>query len=430
MDYERMQRVFHCMPEADAVNAEGNILGIKDGLCLSRPADSYDNHNTAVIGSSGTMKTMGVVMNSIIGCARRGESMVINDPKSELFDKSAAWLEEQGYTVRVLNLKDLDRSHSWNPLEAAFEGVEESDVLATAVWVAKTIIANAKGIDTPTPDFFRDMARSRLLEAGILYQYCRWKEGAESLTLSKAHDFILNNDLTEIENAINNLQETPPRNAAKELFEAFKRAGGSAVRNIQFGLLLKLNMFTNADLRRKTNDNEIDITLPAKEKCAYFVITSDIDRTHDLISCLFYTALHIKIAKYADATNEGKCPVPVNFLLDEFPSIGIIPDFAVKVAASRGRNMKYTIVFQSVPQIEMLYPIPCSNSILNCCDYIVFSGTDDIETAAYIGDRIKKDSEFVLKIPKGKALLIRRGEPALECEMFFYTRNPEAAAWN
>lgn len=81
----------------------------------------------------------------------------------------------------------------------------------------------------------------------------------------------------------------------------------------------------NKLVQQITGHDEIDLSLPGREKCAYFCITSDQDSTFDMLATLFTSFLSIKLVRYADRTKERRLPVPVQFILDEFPNLGVVP---------------------------------------------------------------------------------------------------------
>ena len=45
------------------------------------------NRNIAVYGASGSMKSRAFARNMIFQCVARGESLIITDPKSELYER-------------------------------------------------------------------------------------------------------------------------------------------------------------------------------------------------------------------------------------------------------------------------------------------------------------------------------------------------------
>ena len=87
-----------------------------------------------------------------------------------------------------------------------------------------------------------------------------------------------------------------------------------------------LQAFQNKDLQELTNATDIDLVLPAKRPCIYYVISSDVDSSKDFIVSLFFTFLFIKLVKYADSKEDGKCENEVYFFLDEFANIRYNPE--------------------------------------------------------------------------------------------------------
>lgn len=137
---------------------KGVVLGWLDGKAVCTPEESRLNSNLAVYGASGSMKTRSFCMNRILQGVIRGESLIICDPKSELYEKSSEYLREQGYTVRVFNLVSPENSDSWNCL-AEIEGQELMAQLFVDV-IIKNTLNGGKG------DHFWDSAtRSQAVES-------------------------------------------------------------------------------------------------------------------------------------------------------------------------------------------------------------------------------------------------------------------------
>ena len=113
---------------------KGIIFGreLSNGNILSLPVDSRLNRNIAVCGSQGSMKSRAFARVMALQCVRRGESMYITDPKSELYEDLCAYLKEEGYVVKQLNLIQLTHSDAWNCL-AEIEDGELIDVFCDVV---------------------------------------------------------------------------------------------------------------------------------------------------------------------------------------------------------------------------------------------------------------------------------------------------------
>ena len=211
-------------------------------------------------------------------------------------------------------------------------------------------------------------------------------------------------------------------------------------------------------MKNVTGATDIDLSLPAKEKCAYYVITSDMDGgTYDFLSSLFYTFLFIKLIRYADSKPSGKCDVDVYMLLDEFSNIGAIPEFNKKISTARSRGIGIIPIVQNIAQLKNRYPGDVWQEIVGNCDTRISLGCTDILTAEYISNllgvatvenwSIRKDAgmdgnlkygqknianiqrrllnpDEVLRIPFSKMVVILRGnKPYMIDKMKFLEHN-------
>ena len=114
------------------------------------------------------------------------------------------------------------------------------------------------------------------------------------------------------------------------------------------GLGTRLQAFQNKELQELTNATDIDLTLPGKKPCIYYVVSSDVDSSRDFLISLFFTFLFIKLVRYADSRIDGKCENDVFFFLDEFVNIGEIPDFNKKISTVRSRGIALIPIVQNI----------------------------------------------------------------------------------
>ena len=138
----------------------GAILGTLNGKYVCVPEESRLNRNIAVYGASGSMKTRAYCINRILQAAAQGESLIICDPKSELYETTSQYLREQGYTVRVFNLVSPENSDAWACLSEI-----EGDELMTQLFCDFII----KNTGDERGDHFWDSAEMNLLKALVLY---------------------------------------------------------------------------------------------------------------------------------------------------------------------------------------------------------------------------------------------------------------------
>lgn len=94
----------------------GIILGKYNNRFIKLPFESYFNKNICVFGSSGSMKTIGFLLTNLLELSKYKKSIIVTDPKAEIYRKTSAYFRSIGYTVKVLNLKDMRHSDRWNPL--------------------------------------------------------------------------------------------------------------------------------------------------------------------------------------------------------------------------------------------------------------------------------------------------------------------------
>ena len=113
----------------------------------------------------------------------------------------------------------------------------------------------------------------------------------------------------------------PNEHPAKMSYNIFASGSDTIKASVITGLGTRLQTFQNEDLQRLTSASDIDLTLPGKEPCIYYVITDDMNGAYDILSSIMYAFLFIKLVKYADSKEDGKCENEVFFFLDEFANI-------------------------------------------------------------------------------------------------------------
>ena len=121
-------------------------------------------------------------------------------------------------------------------------------------------------------------------------------------------------------------------------YNIFSNGSDTIKSSVITGLGTRLQAFQNEDLQKLTAETDIDLTLIGKKPCIYYVITSDVDSSKDFLASLFFTFLFIKLVRYADSREDGKCENEVFCFLDEFANIGQIPDFSRKISTVRSRR--------------------------------------------------------------------------------------------
>jgi len=447
MNQEEMDGVLELV--SDLRSHPGTILGTLNHKVVCVPKETRLNRNLAVYGASGSMKTRSFCMNRILQSVACGESLIICDPKSELYEKSSEYLREKGYIVRVFNLVSAENSDSWNCL-CEIDGQELMAQLFVDV-IIKNTATNGKG------DHFWDSAEMNLLKALVLYVDRSY--APENKNIGQVYQLLTLNAESDLNNLFDTLPATHP---AKAPFSLFKQASDSVRSGVIIGLGSRLQVFQSEIIKKITARDEIDLELPGQKPCAYFCITSDQDSTFDFLSSLFLSFVFIKLVRFADKNCEGgRLPVPVHVLGEELCACGVIPDLSRKISVIRSRNISMSCVFQNLAGLQNRYPLNQWQEILGNCDIQYFLGCTDELTAEFISSRTGLASvavsskskqlgtwrisnytpdyretsgvgkrpvltpDEVLRLPIEQALVIIRGKKALKVDKFDYSKHPE-----
>ena len=378
-----------CFDITSCFKTKQDILGMtQSGQVFTLPANTRLNANMAICGASGTGKSRSVSRNLILQAARRNESVIITDCKSELYDSMSEYLRGQGYTVKVLNLIEMDHSDSWNCLGE----VGSSELMAQTF--SDIVLSNTTGEDH---DAFWYNAELNLLKALVLYVSLEMPQ--DKRNFGTVYDMLVNENersLTKRMHAIRGEHVNPftgevmPPSPAFAPFSLFMQSSETVRTSVIIGLGSKLQVMQAQQVKNITSYNEIDLELPGKQKCAYFCIVSDQDKTFEFLSTLFFAFLFIRLIRYADSRCEGGClSTKVKFILDEFPNCaGSIPDFSKKASTIRSRGCSIACFFQNIGQMKNRYPDDEWQEILGACDTTIFLGCTDLLTAEYFSDRI------------------------------------------
>ena len=439
-----------------AEKATGMILGERKGQLVCLPENTRLNKHTAVFGASGTMKSRAVVRNALFSSIRRGESVLISDPKSEMYNDTSELFRKNGYEVKVLNLVDPMHGDSWNCMSDLNGNTMMAQVL-TNVIIGNT--SSGKG------DHFWDNGEANLLKALVLYTDLDKSLCPEQKNLAYVYQLLTRNSEKTLTAMFDKL---PMDHPARAPFNLFAQSSDTVKSGIILGLGTRLQVLQNEAVKQLVSFSDIDLTAPGRHKCAYYIILSDQETSMAFLSSLFFSFLFIKLTRFADSSPEGRCPVPVNLILDEFNNTGRIggapdgSDFCRSLSVIRSRDIRVMIAVQSLGQLQNRYPNNLWAEIIGNCDIQLMLGCTDDLTADYISERsgdmsIQVDSTMtvkktvavaqvipqyretqgqgkrklltpdeVLRLPHEEMLVIIRGQNILKLNKFDYTRHPMA----
>lgn len=371
----------HTLEVTPVNKAEGVILGEYKGNAVCMPKDTRLNRHIAIFGASGTMKSRAIIRNALFQALKRGESVVITDPKGELYADTSELYRRNGYDVKVFNLVNPEHGDSWNCMSDLNGDTLMAQVL-TNVIIGNT--SSGKG------DHFWDNGEGNLLKALILLIDQDRSRSLDMKHLPAVYQMLTQHSERQLTALFDKL---PLDHPARAPYNLFSQSSDTVKSGIILGLGTRLQVLQNEAVRRITSRSDIDLAAPGKRKCAYYIILSDQDATMAFLSSLFFSFLFIKLTRYADSRPEGKCDVPVNLILDEFNNVGRIggaadgSDFARSLSVIRSRDIRVMLAVQSLGQLQNRYPNNLWAEIIGNADIQLMLGCTDDVSAEYFSAR-------------------------------------------
>ena len=322
-----------------------------------------------VVGGSGSGKSASY---SIPNAHQMLGSYVFTDPKGELYDRTAGYLREHGYKIKVLNLVHPQFSDGYNPL---LHISSEIDVDI----IANTIVKGQKSEGGGSDPFWDDSAET-LLKALIYYLMATRPEEEQNLAscaemVRAANSNGGSNLLTEL------MSQLPYDHPARMNYKSIEIAPEKTYSSILSTLQSKLGKFDSKEIAELTSTDTINFEEIGSQKTAVYVISSDTHGAYDFLLTIFFAQMIQQLYDFAD-NNGGKLKERTYFILDEFANIGRIPDFDKKISTSRSRGISFSVILQNLDQLEAIYE-KANETIIGNCDTHVFLGSNSQKTVEY-----------------------------------------------
>ena len=348
-------------------------------VLLAEPA------HTLAIGTTGSGKTTAFVDPTIQILSRTNDkpSMIIADPKGELYARHASTLTKQGYDIQVLDLRNPYNSARWNPLEIVFDLHENAK---------QSIVAEAQILEDKAYDILNDIsiglcpitnkdepiwesgAKNFILGAllGMLYD--------ERMTKDKYIFYNLNRLLRLKERSLpryfSNCKSTQARNLTNQVLNSADKTKASYMSTIAD----KLSIFNDNSICAFTSQNEVNFNKMIDKPTALFLQIPDEKVGRHSIASLFISQAYKNFVALANDNANKKLPRSVYFILDEFGNLCAIPHAEQMITVGRSRNIWFVLVVQSYTQLYNVYGHNTADTIRSNCNVQIFIGTNDEKT--------------------------------------------------
>lgn len=336
--------------------------------------DATDSH-TLVVGASGSKKTRALVLPAIKVLGYAGESMIINDPKGELYNRTAGELRDLGYSIITVNLRDPSVGHAWNPLQIPYSYYKAGDMDKAAEFandIANTLILGEIASDDPFWGYSAyDCCLGLIM---LLFKLCKEMDYPDN-AVNISNLLRLRRKL--FENGVNAKNSPLWKWASKdELIAASLTGSVMTAQDTMRGILATLDQKLRAlaiqpSLLEMLANSNFDIEEIGQSKTAVYLITPDEKTTYSSIVAMFISQSYQHLI-YSATQSGGRLGVRVNYILDEFSSLPAIgSDFPSMISAARSRNIRYLICIQSKSQLVKRYKEEAATIISNCTNWVV-----------------------------------------------------------
>ena len=349
------------------------------------------NNHDLIVGGSCAGKTGGYVTPNLL---LTDSSMVIVDTKGLLHERYKSYLEKKGFRTVNIDFINPEESDIYNPLEFVRTYKRKDGTVAYRQKDLKTIAQILAPDEMDARDtFWVSAARAVIISLMAYVLEVMKKEECNMCTVAKLY-LAMNSDSGMPRRSdgvlfFEQLRSENPTSFAVAIYDSYKAdfCCEKLWASICQFVSIALEPFLYEDLKCMFDGESTlrfgDLGL---EKTILFVNISDIDRSMDQIVNIFYQQLFQSLCYEADHRKGGQLPVPVRIIMDDFAANFNIPDFDKIISVIRSRRIFASIILQSLSQLDGIYERSAAKTIVNNCDFKVFIGGQDPDTAKYIGD--------------------------------------------
>lgn len=376
----------------ELLNKGGIVLGMEIGRKDKEKVwlDTIDSH-TLIIGTTRSGKSRTVILPTIWTLAEAGESMILTDPKGELYATTHKHLRKKGYKVTLIDFRKPGKGNRWNPMLPVIRAVEEGNIAeaSEAAWdIASMFVKRPSSGDQVWADGAESTIAALILAVAMEADHKSFKHMTSVYqTLTELGETLKDEDGNDIV-LLNEYFKTLARGSAARTAFGTARLAPERMRGSFFSsVAATLRLFADPSISYLTADQDHELTDVGKQKTAVFLVIPDEKKTRHVLAALYVDQTYQSLVSLADENN-GRIPVRVNCLLDEFGNMPAIPDFATKITVSLGRGIRYHMVVQDFAQLDDKYGQANARTIRGNCHTWLYLLTTDFDTAKKISEQL------------------------------------------
>ncbi|MBQ8193265.1 MAG: type IV secretory system conjugative DNA transfer family protein [Bacilli bacterium] len=381
------------------IPAAGIALHSKNGKMW---VDNGEDHYL-VMGATGSGKTVIVAKPMIKLLAKHNESMILTDPKGELYEETAELLKAEGYNIITLNFREPGHGNAWNPMSLPYKLYKKGNTdkaIELLDDLALNILYEEKSNGDPfwektAADYFTGLALG-LFEDGTEEQI---NLNSLNLMSSLGEERFGGPNNNYIKEYFNGKDPSKPAyiNASGTVFTADETKQGIIATFKQ-----KIKLFSSREnLSEMLSYSNFDMRTIGTKKTAVFLIVQDEKKTLHPLATIFIKQCYETLIDVAQESG-GKLPFRTNFILDEFANMPPLKDVTTMVTAARSRLIRFTFIIQNFAQLTKVYGKEDGDTIRGNCNllYLISSEIAALEEISKMCGEVKsKDKDKTASTP-------------------------------
>ena len=340
--------------------------------------DNGENH-TLVIGATGSGKTQSIILPTVKILSKKGESMVITDPKGEIYEKTSEMLRAKGYQILLLNFRDPQNGNAWNPMSLPYKmykdgnqdkAIELLDDLALNILYDDSNKNADPFWEKTSADYFSGVA------LGLFEDAKEDEININSISLATTIGEEKFGGSTYIKEYFN---MKDPSSAASINASSTIMAPTDTKGSILSVFKQKVKLFSSREnLSEMLSHSDIDLNTIGEKPTAVFIVIQDEKKTYHSLVTILLKQIYETLISCAQI-HGGALPVRTNFLLDEFANMPPLKDVTTMITAARSRQIRFTMIIQNFAQLDSVYGKEDAETLRGNCGNLIYLVTTELK---------------------------------------------------
>ena len=346
------------------------------------------NLNILVAGGSGSGKTRFFCKPGImsVNC-----SYLIVDPKGEMLRSTGYLLKEEGYDIKVFDLIHPRQSDGYNPFTYIRD---DPDVLK----LMDNLVKNTTPPKGASNDPFWEKAEIALdsaLMLYLLYEAPVEEQNFEMLMFMLECARVMEEDeqyQSPLDLLFQTLEERDPSHIAVREYKVYKQAAGKTAKSILVTASVRLAAFIFPQYAAMMQTDEMDFASMGERKRAIFCVIPVNDGSMNYLVSMLLTQCFQQLYLRADERYNGRLPVPVRVIQDEWANVAQPDSYPKVLATCRSYNIGINIIVQNIQSIKALYKDEWEGIIGNCDTLLFLGGGNEPTSLEFVSKLLGKET--------------------------------------